>query len=482
MRDELLVHNYSDSNLSMLIPKRLGEGHDIFLPLKQTYNANNLLQNIPFIYSSLEGGYYHVKLKFVFSINALLDLANTTIALLVLKYINGIYQGLLDRIEYNLNGSGVISNTTDLTKEYDFEIYLNKADHFNLAFSHEIFKSIALTISSLDIKIYQIADKKLQLPSNLVTQEQLASILENYMRKSSYINPDGSVGNQIPVAYQDIKNVPSQFPPREHTHTELLSEIEFNKFKSAIVNYLEVLRKFSHSHDNFDVISGFYVEGQILYFKGRRFMNYDDYLVLNSEQDIGELLTEIGTIHWDILNFPPEEYFFDMGVNVRWIANPAQTFNFGAWSTLLFNYVEVIRGDLVYKTSTKWKFYPQVPGIYTISFFYVFDYGNDGLGTGTEYNIRYGLFRNGLQYSVLDYDIGVITGLQPDNNYHFRSSCQGTDRIVLELGDYIEIKVKHNLPMAIQPPLSLSYGYINIDRCDTYGKEVQAGIIPIALS
>lgn len=477
MRDELLIHSYSDTNIAMLLPRRLGSGHDVFLPLKQTYNVNNLLQNIPFIYSSLEGGYYHFRFKFVFSINSIADLSNGTIALLIQKYVNGNYIGGLDRIEYHLNGSGAVSNTTDLTQEYNFEIYLNKADHFNLAFSHEVFKSIALTISVLDIKIYQIADKKESLPSDLVTTSQLNEVLENFMKKTSYENPDGTVGKQLAVSYENLKGVPFQFNPKDHTHPELLTNTEFLAVRNTILNYIEILRKYSHSHENFDVISGFYQEGQTLFFKGRRFMNYDDYLALNNAEDISELVKELSDLHSDVLNFPPEEYFYDLGNNLRWRANTDQTFNMGAWTTVLFSEFETIKGDLIYDPAGIWKFYPQVPGIYTISFFYVFDYGNDGLTEGDEYNIRYGLFRNGTIYSILDYDWSKV-----DADYHFKSSCQGTDRIVLKLGDYIEIKAKHNLPYAIQPPLEMSYGYINIEKCDTYGKEIQVGTIPINLA
>ena len=307
------------------------------------------------------------------------------------------------------------------------------------------------------------------------------------MRSSDYVNSDGTVGIMPPVAFSDLVTTPAGFPPSPHTHSELLSEEEFIKFKNKIIEYIRKTNPVLHSHSNLDLLQGFYMDGQLLYFKGKRFMTYGDYLDLSFLEDLLCTTHDLSDLHYDVLNLPPEEYFYDKGNNLRWEATEAQYLPPNVWSTLVFNAVEVIQGDLVVKVDRtltvdgEWKFYPQVPGVYNVNFFYLFDYQTDGGVTGDRSDVRYGLFRNNILYSILDYKWLTLTELL-SGFHHLRDSSQGTDKIVLKLGDFINIKVFHNygLPIGV-PALTKSYGYIDIERVDTESREISPTSIPAYL-
>lgn len=482
MRTERLVYTYSDSGIVLLLQKRLSVARDVYLPLKEIY-SNGILQSNSYIFSSEVGGYYHVKFSFSFSINTLLTQANTTIAILVNSYLNSQFKGNVGRIELNLDSSGVVTNTLALTQVYDFELYFEKGSHLNIAFQHEIEKSISLTISSVSIEIYEITDKKETTPDTLVSISQLESILQNYMQKSSYINNDGTVGVQKEVDYNKLKGIPAQFPPRQHQHPDLLSEADFYAFRDKLIKNLTEIRSTIHTHENLDVLNGFYTEGQLLYFKGKRFMNYQDYLGNVPQADLWEVLRELSDLHYDVLGtFEPEDYFYDLGNHCRWEANSEQTFYQDQWSTIMFDDSEQIMGDLVYSmhpiTGDDWRFYPQVPGIYTVSYLFAIDWSAAGYAEGDIVTMNHSLFKNDSQYSVLDFAWLYATAPGLDLMSHFRGVFQGTDRVVLRLGDFINIKVKHTFDDGIQPPLDMSYGYINIERADTYGRTNEEPRIP----
>lgn len=211
-------------------------------------------------------------------------------------------------------------------------------------------------------------------------------------------------------------------------------------------------------------------------------MSYQDYLGNVPQADLWEILREISDLHYDVLGmFEVEDYFYDLGNHTRWEANAEQHFYEGEWSTIMFDDPEIIKGDLVhliYDPVNEWRFYPQVPGLYTVSFFYIIDWSAAGYAPGDIVTMNYSLFKNGFQYSVLDFNWLYATAIGLDLMSHFQGAFRGTDRIVLRLGDYINIKVKHTFDDGIQPPLDVSYGYINIERSDTYGREVDTTRIP----
>ena len=482
MRTERLVYTYTDSSIILLLQKRLSVARDVYLPLKEIY-SNGILQSNSYIFSSEVGGYYHVKFSLSFSINTLLTLADTTVAILLNSYLNSQYKGNIGRVELNLDSSGVVTNTSALTQVYDFELYLEKGSHLNIAFQHEIDKSISLTISSVAIEIYEITDKKETTPDTLVSLSQLEGILQNYMQKTSYTNPDGTIGIQKDIEFNKLKGIPAQFPAKEHQHPDLLSEVDFYSFRDKLISNLSEIRSTLHEHENLDVLNGFYTEGQLLYFKGKRFMNYQDYLGNIPQADLWEILREISDLHYDVLGtFEPEDYFYDLGNHLRWEANREQYLYEGQWSTLMFDDSEQIKGDLAHVIHNPgfddWRFYPQVAGLYTVSFYYILDFSAAGYAPGDIITMNFSLFKNEVQYSVLDFEWLEATPIQLDLMSHFRFSFRGIDRINMRLGDYFNIKVKHTFDGGIQPPLELSYGYINIERSDTYGRDNENPNIP----
>lgn len=484
MKDELLIQSYSDTNILILLPKKIGNASDVYLPLKEIYTSGNL-QNNAYIFSSEFGGYYHIKLNFLFSIPTLLDLADQSISIFLNSYINGIFKGSIKRIEYLLDSSGVVTNTSDLTQEIDFEIFFEKGSHFNVAFTHDFFKSVPFTISSVEIKVYEIADKKTVIPTTLIHKTELDSSLQNYMQSGDFVNPDGTVGVIKPVALEEIKGLPSLFPPEFHEHSDLVKEDEFLEFRDKIINYLNSASEGFHTHGNMSLLNGFYLDGELLYFKGRRFMTFSDFEDISAQENLKFGLRELSDLHYDVLNFPPEEYFYDKGNVTRWEATIAQDLFPNVWSTVVFSAVEVIRGDLVSRVARvpplvggEWRFYPQVPGTYVVNFLYLFEYQTIGGVTGDRSDVRYGLFRNGVLYSILDYKWLTLTELL--SGFHrLRDSGQGTDKIVLKLGDYINIKIFHNYALPLQPPgMTKSYGYIDIERVDTISREISPTNIP----
>lgn len=483
MRNERLIHYHKNTNKVLTLGIRTNFLKDSYLPLEEIY-CNNFLQKNSCLYSSVTGGYYHFKFNLNLSLNSILSLANATINLIIDLHSNKIFKGNLKSFNINLDSNGDVINSQELIQTFEFEYYLQPQEQLNLAFYHNQNRSLVLNFDSIEFSVFEITDKKYEESKELLTKKELEEKLINYLDIENLEQLPSKGSN---VSFKDLKGIPNAFNPKSHEHLEYLKKFDFDSYKKYLKKTLDPVFKESHNHRNSEVLNGFWLEGDELIFNGKRVFNWENYLdSINSLSEEQEgLKEEVSDIHYDLLNVVPEEYFYDLSNHSRWELYPPQRWLFAQWSTVTFSGQHVIRGDTVYRdmtpSSEKWKFYPQVPGLYTVSFFLIFDFpAPDNYLPGDQINIRFGLFKNGSLYSILDHK-WLFGSPFISWQTHFRSDIHGIDRILLELGDYIEIKVKHTYFSAIQPPFTLIYGYINIERSDTESTSVDVPVIPIQL-
>lgn len=172
-------------------------------------------------------------------------------------------------------------NLAAVTQKFQFPIFLEKNRGFAIAFSHEHYKGVKVTVSSFEIRVYASYEAPtVQDSSTPLTEQKVRDILTDYMMKDNFINPDGTVGLRHPMTFRDLLNLPLTFPPASHNHDDRYVLVrEFLERVKILAERIEQTEISSHTHWNQGVLDGFHEDSGTLFFKGKRLDNYFEYIL-----------------------------------------------------------------------------------------------------------------------------------------------------------------------------------------------------------